>query len=304
MEFFMAGSVPIHGARSAAVAWLAESGVDPAVFTPQQIPVFSENSFSAGRDELDDLWSTGAHINWLGGPAVSIGAWPRNAAGVAMAHVATFHLSDAHAALGDPKERGWPDEAAESLPDHGYIQVFHDLETYGYEPDDMEARGWQVTWHMDDTSQARPPLVECENANAPDSTAQLGLFYPGWTIPSPLDLGGLTEGAFAAADAAIHELDSAWVAQRCLEQRAPHPIPSTRLLGHSSTGNVGPREEILPAALPLSSRGDDYVLLAEIESWTTLNGWFGDASSLEVWMRRDDLRERRFSECWCIIRTD
>ncbi|MDT1847563.1 DUF1963 domain-containing protein, partial [Acinetobacter baumannii] len=46
------------------------------------------------------------------------------------------------------------------------------------------------------------------------------------------------------------------------------------------------------------------VLLAEIESWTTLNGWFGDASSLEIWMRRDDLRARRFSECWCIIRTD
>jgi len=123
-------------------------------------------------------------------------------------------------------------------------------------------------------------------------------------IPSPLDFDGLTDGTFTAADAAIDELDSAWVAQRHPAQREPHPIPSTRLLGHSSTGDLGPREEILPAALPLAAEGDDYVLLAEIESWTTLNGWFGDASSLEIWMRRDDLRARRFSECWCIIRTD
>ncbi|MEV8232049.1 DUF1963 domain-containing protein [Micrococcus luteus] len=301
----MAGSAPIHGMRSAAVAWLGEAGVDPAVFHPRQSPVFSENSFSAGRDDVDDLWRTGARISWLGGPAVSLGGWPRTAAGSAMAHVASFHLGDAHAALGDPKERGWPDEAAELLPEDGYIQVFHDLETYGYEPDDVEARGWLVTWHADDPSQARPPLVECDDdSNAPGSTAQLGLFYPGWTIPSPLDFDGLTDGTFTAADAAIDELDSAWVAQRHPAQREPHPIPSTRLLGHSSTGDLGPREEILPAALPLAAEGGDYVLLAEIESWTTLNGWFGDASSLEIWMRRDDLRARRFSECWCIIRTD
>ena len=66
----MAGSVPIHGMRSAAVAWLVEAGVDPAVFHPRQSPVFSENSFSAGRDDVDDLWRTGARISWLGGPAV------------------------------------------------------------------------------------------------------------------------------------------------------------------------------------------------------------------------------------------
>ena len=64
-----------------------------------------------------------------------------------MAHVATFHLGDAHAALGDPKERGWPDEAAELLPEDGYIQVFHDLETYGYEPDDVEAGALESSSH-------------------------------------------------------------------------------------------------------------------------------------------------------------
>ena len=68
---------------------------------------------------------------WAGRPSHSGGGRPRSAAGSAMAHVATFHLGDAHAALGDPKERGWPDEAAKLLPEDGYIQVFHDLETYG-----------------------------------------------------------------------------------------------------------------------------------------------------------------------------
>lgn len=63
-------------------------------------------------------------------------------------------------------------------------------------------------------------------------------------------------------------------------------------------------EEILPPALPLTRDEDSYVLFAEIESWTTLSGWFGDASSLEVWMRATDLRELGFDQCWCIIRTD
>lgn len=44
--------------------------------------------------------------------------------------------------------------------------------------------------------------------------------------------------------------------------------------------------------------------MLEIESWTALNGWFGDAASLEVWMRDSDLAQRRFDHAWCMIRTD
>jgi hypothetical protein len=50
--------------------------------------------------------------------------------------------------------------------------------------------------------------------------------------------------------------------------------------------------------------GDEHRLVLDLESWTALEGWFGDAGSLEVWMRGSDLESRRFDHAWCLIRTD
>lgn len=211
----MTGPVPLHGFKSVLSQWLSDVGVDAQTFNPRQSPVFSENSFSEGRAELDALWASGAHLSWLGGPAVSAAEWPRNTAGTPLAHVATFHLGDAHAALGDPNERGWPGDVADMLPDHGYLQIFHDLETYGSEPDDGEESGWLVSWHPDDPSDSRPPLVDDDGStNAPEPALQLGLFSPGWNIPSPLDFDGLTDHEFDVTDKAIEALHSAWVTER------------------------------------------------------------------------------------------
>ena len=62
-------------------------------------------------------------------------------------------------------------------------------------------------------------------------------------------------------------------------------------------------KEILPEVLPIVP-GDSYRLIADIESWTTLAGWFGDASPLEGWMRQSGLDAANFEKVWCIIRTD
>jgi len=39
-------------------------------------------------------------------------------------------------------------------------------------------------------------------------------------------------------------------------------------------------------------------------TYPAILGWFGDAGSLEVWMRQSDLNARVFGKAWCLIRTD
>ena len=67
-------------------------------------------------------------------------------------------------------------------------------------------------------------------------------------------------------------------------------------------GGTGPA--LLDKVLPLSVPGDEHRLVLDLESWTALKGWFGDAGNLEVWMRGSDLESRRFDHAWCLIRTD
>lgn len=62
--------------------------------------------------------------------------------------------------------------------------------------------------------------------------------------------------------------------------------------------------DVLQQVRPLKDETDSYVLVLSIESWTHLDGWFGDAGSFEVWMRASDLESQRFEEAWCMIRTD
>ncbi|WP_309066693.1 DUF1963 domain-containing protein [Microbacterium sp.] len=74
----------------------------------------------------------------------------------------------------------------------------------------------------------------------------------------------------------------------------------SHLYGHSWKGAAGARD-VLAEVLPLTP-GGEYVLLLDLESWTHLEGWFGDAGHLEVWIRRSDLAARDFGRAWCLMR--
>lgn len=80
-------------------------------------------------------------------------------------------------------------------------------------------------------------------------------------------------------------------------------VPVTHSYGHSQNGARAIRE-VLAEVLPLSEQDDEHRLLFDIESWTHLEGWFGDAAPLEVWMRQSDLEVRAFDRAWCLTRTD
>lgn len=296
---------PIHSMFPEVAAWLTQRGAEGLAPDLQYSAVFSEQSLEPGTQELAEFWETGAWISWLGGPAVDPGGWPCNAEGRPLAHVATFHLGGVDA-LHVESRRAWPQEQIqEGLPTEGVLQVFHDLQTYGYELEDSQARGWLVQWLPGPEQDAsRRPLVRPpEDVEVPSEVCQPGLFMPGFTLPSSLEHRDDQAHSFEQHDELVEELAGSWQVQRGLEPTPEWTIPFTHVYGHSSSGSAVPLDEVLPEALPLEGE-DRHRLVLEIESWTTLNGWFGDASSLEVWMRASDLAQRRFDHAWCMIRTD
>lgn len=293
---------PIHGTLPLAREWLESLPFDTSWISERLefMTVYTSQSFEPGDAELREVWPQGAAISWLGGPAAGITAqqWPRRTDGRPLAHVASFDLSDQ---VIDTPSRPWWGPIDEGLPTTGILQVFHDLETYGYDARDRDAAGWLIRWlpDPDRTLLCDPP----SDVDTPTRACQAMIALSGWSPPSPMDTIGAPSGLSEAVEKVTEAVTWMWSWQRTGNQKAA-PLPVTHLYGHSQAGDGLPLEEILPAALPLTEPNDRYRLIADIESRTALNGWFGDASPLEVWMRQSDLDHRRFHNAWCIIRTD
>ena len=115
-----------------------------------------------------------------------------------------------------------------------------------------------------------------------------------------MDVAYGADGRFEAAQLVTTEFRRAWAFQRAGHRHGQPEVPVTHVYGHSQEGTDAALRDLRPA-LPLED-GDEYRLVLDIEGWTTLDGWFGDAGALEVWMRASDLAERRFERAWCLIR--
>lgn len=294
---------PIHGTYPALLDWLAARGGEQWAPALRYSPVFSEQGFEPGDEELRDVWPSGAQVSWLGGPAVDVGAWPRTEDGAALTHVATIDLADLDGTLDRAGKATWPAKRRpEGLPTSGVLQVFHDLGTFGYETEDGVRGAWAVLVSPEAGDVPRPPLVDApEPGSAPTQVCQLMLAHGGFDLPSSLDVVPDAAGDADRLDELKETLKKAWMTQR--QVGGDYAIPSTRAYGYSSHGHHAATLDVLPELLPLAD-GDEYRLLLEIESWTALDGWFGDAGSLEVWMRRSDLESQAFENAWCLVRTD
>ncbi|MGO4956851.1 DUF1963 domain-containing protein [Luteococcus sp. Sow4_B9] len=301
--------VPIHANPPEVMGWLRSSGVDPVVAAPSLTPVFSEQSFEPGDEELRELWAEGVPVSWLGGPAIGAPAihpekWPTTASGQQLAHVASIALPDVQGIVDADGRTAWastraseqPSHALALLPTTGSLEVFHDLTSHGSDASDGEQGAWLVQWVAEP---AGLPLVD--GGDPPEPACQQVLAMPGFTIRCPEDVASGPEVDHDAYLDAYEDWQLSWQVQR-FWRREEHPIPSSHLAGHPSHGR-GVAEEILREVLPLDA-DDEYLLVFDIESWTTLSGWFGDAGSLEVWMRASDLRARAFEKAWCLVRTD
>lgn len=298
-------SAPIHADRPVVEAWLAAQGVDPALVPPAWSPVLSEQSFPAGDDELRMLFDEGVPVCWLGGPAIGGDGldWPVNGDGTPLAHVVSLGLESVAGTVDADGKASWGVGSAGSpalLPETGSLEVFHDLSSFGYYPEDEPSGAWLVRWVPDVPGR---PLVEGPGGGPePTQVCQQVLPLPGFTIPYWEDVESvLGAGAFDAWESASLDIQQSWHVQRFGEP-ADYPIPFHHVYGHSSHAR-GVAEEVLARVLPVED-GDAHVLVVDLESWTALDGWFGDAGSLEVWMRASDLAARRFENAWCLIRTD
>ena len=302
-------SAPIHADRPVVEQWLAARGVDPALTPPAYSPVLSEQSFPPGDDELRMLFDEGVPVCWLGGPAIGGEGfdWPVNSAGTPLAHVASIGLESLAGTVDADGKRAWGGGARvlDLLPESGNLEIFHDLTSFGYDPDGEPSGAWLVRWVPD---AAGRPLVAGPGGGVadvdprPTEVCQQVLPVPGWSIPTWEDAEPvLGAEAFDAYEAVLLDLQQSWHAQRFGEP-AEYPVPYHHVYGHPSHTR-GVADELLARHLPVAS-DDAHVLVAEFESWTALTGWFGDAGSLEVWMRASDLAARRFDAAWCLIRID
>jgi hypothetical protein len=255
---------PIHGTYPAILDWLGDRDGTQWQDLLRYSPTFSEQGIDPGEDELREAWPSGARVSWFGGPAVDIGTWPHTEDGTPLTHVATIDLADLDGAIDRAGKATWPAiQLREGLPRTGILQVFHDLRTFGYEPEDGAGGAWAVVVTPDATNGKRRALVDAPGpGNAPGPVCQLALSFSSFALPSPLDLAPERPGDFDRLEELTETVHLAWMAQRGIG--GDHAIPTTHAYGYSSRGHHAATLDILPGVLPLAD-GDEYRLVLEIE---------------------------------------
>lgn len=243
-------------------------------------------------------------LTYLGGPSLlaSIEDWPRNADGKPLAHVLTLPMSTLwYGHTSDEVFHSFPG-AKTWLPKTGTLELFHDLETYGWESEDHAAQGWQIRYR-DIAQQGLELCYGPEDLDLPDETyGQLFASESTIMLPSSLDIDDSEPGSFEAAEAALEEYLNMWQVYS-IGEPSDDPSGFTHVYGRSLAGEVAIRPTV-EEVLPLESDGDQHVLLMELSTSGALSGWFGDIHPVEVWMRASDLNDRAFENAWCIIRSD
>lgn len=287
---------PIHADDSLITEWIASYKL-----SLQYVPatLLCEDNLPTSITELEDLWLDGACVSWFGGPATSAEPWPHRGDGTPLAHIASISLETLIGSTafgpGDTPARKPPEPL---LPHEGLLEIFHDLETYGYESGDGQKGAWHLRYLA---GSPRTTFEDNQDAQErlPKPYFQHVIPYGGFTLPSAYDLE-LGRAEYERYEQVLEDYNLSWLTQRGTQN--PHyEIPTSHVYGHSSRG-LKPVSEFLASNLVCSP--SDLVLLAEFESWVCFPGWFGDAGSLEVWITRQDLEKGRFSRGWCLIRTD
>lgn len=289
---------PVHAPYPAANAWLRGIATDDSLDVAYS-PVITEQSFEPGEAELREVWPEGAQLCWFGGPAAApLDTWPRNAAGEALAHVVALDLAMVDQTAHRLDKASWPN-LREGLPTSGVLEVFHDLLSFGFDAQEKAGGAWLVRWlpSPDRSVFAEPPA----DLDTPTEVCQVALTLRGYTIPGAHNFVGAPAKLFDQVNTAGTALQRTWMHQRQLSD-TDMVLPYSHVYGNPDR-NQAVAFEVLGQVLPLGS-GDEYRLILDLESWTFLQGWFGDAGNLEVWMRQSDLEAQNFDAAWCLIRTD
>ena len=287
---------PINAADSVVKEWVHQKKV---AVSSQPATLLVEDQITQSESELEELWADGAYVSWLGGPAIGAGEWPHRDDGQPLIHIASISLElligSSAFEISDISVRRPPQD---TLPSNGVLEIFHDLESFGYDDGDRASGSWLVRVVP---SEERVALVNNQSAleRVPEAYFKHVIPYEGFTLPSSADLN-LSELEFEAYEGVLVDYNLSWQVQRGVDK--PHyEAPTSHIYGHSSRG-VRPVSSFLSSVLDCDE--SDLILIAEFESWIGFPGWFGDAGSLEVWISRGSLKACDFSAAWCMIRTD
>lgn len=296
-----------YGPRPEIVEWLESDEINAGFLVPDlRYSVAFVDQYEPGVEAITAERAEGGEHSWFGGPAIApLDAWPRNRDGEPLAHIATLFLPmvDAEKDFEDNDLSIWPEPGAR-LPATGYLEIFHHLQTYG-NPEDDGTQGWLVRHVPAGLEDPFPELVAPpSDYGTPTVVCQAVWPAAVFSVPRSADYDDADDRTFAIVENVETEMYAAWEFQRTAGAKVTAPVfPFTHLYGHSDSGTEY-AHEVLREVRPLTEDGDYYTLLLSVDGWNTFDEWFGDAGNFEVWMRESDLRERRFDQAWCMIRTD
>lgn len=286
-------------------------------YDDEPIDVDDYQSWFAGSPAAVDLPEGGS-------PAPGVDLDPTRADGTALTHVLQLNLrAESH-------NQGQEFLARVGLPSDGILNVFHDLETFGSEPDD-DPSAWRVTWRPVPDDEV--PLLPTDRPSAEPAVPlnpQLML-----TVESPLNHPELTDPEFERYERLLNLLEAAPYDSNPsfdpvgdlddldVDEGEPlspwdedfEPVePLSRWGGFAAAERNEELSAVLHKRLPVEV-GDEHLLLLDLNPQAVrrelgisqpssgMGDWF-HTRHLEVWARASDTAARNFANVWCFIRTD
>ena len=193
------------------------------------------------------------------------------------------------------------------LPKHGLLHVFYDQEqsTWGFDPEDK--RSWRVIYSDDGAGFRRtdPPVGVSRQGRYREKRVE---FREVTTYPS---LDRLSEQPIQMSDETWDELDNHQARDFAGLPRhqlggLPNPVQGDNMelecqLASSGVNVGGPSGFASPEAKVLESGAADWVLLLQLDTDDDADMMWGDVGALYFWIRDEDLKARKFSECWMVL---
>ena len=202
-----------------------------------------------------------------------------------------------------------PFQGMELLPKDGLLSFFYDLEEQPWGFDPAERDGFKVLYTPAAAPLSRHPPAHAETAFRP---AQLK-FRQSYSFPS---YGSRDEERLEAEAGFSEQEGEAYLdfSSTLPTAGAPPDAPIHQFLGHSSNiqgdmqleaqlvthglycGNASGYED--PRRKELEAGAEDWLLLLQLDTDDSLGFMWGDCGRIYYWIRRQDLKDRRFDRAW------
>ena len=202
-----------------------------------------------------------------------------------------------------------PVAGGELLPARGTLWFFYDAsqQTFGEQPEDRN--GWRILFNDD-------PSASLQRAATPAGLPAASLFQScSLTLTNEMTLALQPDLELPAAHWSDEELQAYEQALELLREPADRALPHHRLLGYPDTIQDDMREQCQlvsngvtesddPRAASLQAGALDWLLLLQIDTDANAKMRWANNGMLYYWIRRADLRDRRFAAIWLVLQSE